>query len=205
MSRRASAANLELSFPPAPPASGVRSAATYYRFVSRSQWGDASVVLVPIRDQGGWRSDPPMVPHSDEAVARAMRLHAERVAAETRSGARGGLTETGRPEHPKVDAKRLRALLLAADGPRDHHAVAAELGITPEAAASAMTHLRNVGHVCRAGSTTRRRKDHGGPATLGLWELTSKGRARAVREAEGKREGRWNDGYKSRTERRKAR
>lgn len=203
MTRRATAESLPLPFPPAAPASGTRATTTHYRFVSRSQWGEVSVVLVPVRDQGGWTHEPPMVPHSDEATARAMRIHAEMVAAETRGGAREGQTETGRPEHPKVDAKRLRALLLTAEGPRDHHAVAAALGITPEVAAGALTHLRNVGHVCRAGSTKRKRMDHGGPATVGLWELTNKGRVRAVREAEGKREGRWNDGYKSRTERRR--
>lgn len=195
MTRRTSAAQLELDLTPPAPASGTRAATAEgpYRFVWCRPGGDV-IVDVPRRDQGGWTGEPRCVPQSEEARDRAVMLHAAKVAAETPGGARGSKTETGRVEHPKVDAAAVRALLTT--GARDHNEVAAAMGIGVEAAKGILTHLRNVGHAHEEARRERKRTGKGGSRTIGVWGLTAKGRLKAMRDAKGGKRSTWNDGYR---------
>ncbi len=197
MTRRSAKLRLDLDAPPAP-ASHTRAATGPFRFIWRRPGQDDLLVDVPRRheDHGAWPNGAPrMVPSSDAALERAMRLHGERV----RAGARRPAPE-GEPSAPKVTAAIVRALLLA-QGKVDCHAAAKLLGVQPQDAAHILSQLRTVGHV---GSTGEKRALPGrsagdrrgdlGPGAVTLWELTPQGKRAAEREAKrGKTKSTFND------------
>jgi hypothetical protein len=188
---------------PLPPASGVRAAESVpFRFIWRRRGQDDLVVDVPRRDadHGRWPNGVPrqVIAEDDAACERAMRRHAEQVAAVMGRGRCKG--EAGQPERPTADATRIRALLLT--GSLDHYDLAEKLGVEPATAAHALTHLRNTGHIHKDHVRKRMRTnaaDSRPSRTVGVWALTAQGRAAAKREARtGKRLTTYNDaGYRS--------